>query len=117
MFENRPHWIYGDGDEPDYRFTLANERTFLAWVRTALALLAAGVFLDHLDPSVPAQVSRWLSTVLVILGMACAAAAWLRWARAERSMRRGGPLPRSQLTGLIAVIIVAVSLAVAIAWR
>jgi uncharacterized membrane protein YidH (DUF202 family) len=30
-------WLYGEGSEPDYRFSLANERTLLAWVRTALA--------------------------------------------------------------------------------
>lgn len=37
--------------EPDYRFTLANERTFLAWIRTALALLAGGVAVIKLVPS------------------------------------------------------------------
>ena len=38
-------WVSADdGEEPDYRFTLANERTFLAWVRTALGLLAGGGF-------------------------------------------------------------------------
>ena len=42
----RPGWVYGRGHEPDVRFSLANERTFLAWIRTALALLAAGVALD-----------------------------------------------------------------------
>jgi putative membrane protein len=36
------------GQEPDYRFSLANERTFLAWIRTALAILASGVALDQL---------------------------------------------------------------------
>ena len=41
MTDRRPQWVYGEGEEPDPRFTLANERTFLAWVRTALAMLAA----------------------------------------------------------------------------
>src|SRR6185312_1745313 len=36
------HW-HELGEEPDYRFSLANERTFLAWIRTALALMAAAV--------------------------------------------------------------------------
>lgn len=40
------HWTR-EGKEPDYRFTLANERTFLAWVRTGLALLAGGLLLDQ----------------------------------------------------------------------
>ncbi len=26
------------GEAPDYRFSLANERTFLAWIRTASGL-------------------------------------------------------------------------------
>ena len=34
--------LRGVGHEPDYRFTLANERTFLAYIRTALAFFAAG---------------------------------------------------------------------------
>jgi putative membrane protein len=41
-----PAWRH-EGTEPDYRFTLANERTFLAWIRTALALLAGGVLLHQ----------------------------------------------------------------------
>lgn len=34
-----PHDWSRQGEEPDYRLTLANERTFLAWIRTALAIL------------------------------------------------------------------------------
>ena len=44
----RPGWVYDEGEEPDARYSLANERTFLAWIRTALAVLAAGVALDAL---------------------------------------------------------------------
>ena len=43
-FPPRPRgkwWLAGK--TPDYRFTLANERTFLAWIRTALALMAGAV--------------------------------------------------------------------------
>ena len=35
--------VFPAGREPDPRFTLANERTFLAWIRTALGLLAGGI--------------------------------------------------------------------------
>ena len=39
-------------EHPDIRFTLANERTFLAWLRTAIGLIAAGVAVFHfLDES------------------------------------------------------------------
>ena len=41
-----PAFVYRDGQEPDPRFSLANERTFLAWIRTALALAAAAIGLD-----------------------------------------------------------------------
>jgi putative membrane protein len=46
-----PRWVCGEGSEPDPRFTLANERTFLAWIRTALALPAGGVALEALTVS------------------------------------------------------------------
>src|ERR1043165_2701247 len=48
-FIRRPKW-FQEGQDPDYRFTLANERTFLAWIRTSLALLAAAVALVQLVP-------------------------------------------------------------------
>ena len=58
----QPRWVYDEGDEPDPRFSLANERTFLAWVRTALAMLAGGVALHALE--VPS--TDWLRTVVVV---------------------------------------------------
>lgn len=88
-----PRWVYATGDEPDYRFSLANERTFLAWIRTALALLAGAVALEVLDPEFPAVARRLLGGLLVASGTLVAASAWLRWAAAERAIRRGEPLP------------------------
>jgi putative membrane protein len=98
-----PDWIYGTGEEPDVRFSFANERTFLAWIRTALALLAAGVAVDAVDLSMSDRVQTWLSLLMVTLGLVCAGAAWLRWARAERAIRRGEPLPASG-TGLVLAV-------------
>ena len=43
-----PRWVYDEGTDPDPRFTLANERTFLAWIRTSIAFMAAGVAIDAL---------------------------------------------------------------------
>jgi putative membrane protein len=88
-----PRWVYGEGNEPDYRFSFANERTFLAWIRTALALLASGVALDVVELSVGDGVQRVLAMLLVTLGLACAVASWFRWARAEKAMRTAKPLP------------------------
>lgn len=88
-----PRWVYGTGDEPDARFSLANERTFLAWVRTALALLAAGVALEALDLPVEPRLRLAAAALLVVLGTATPLLAWTGWARAERAMRRREPLP------------------------
>ena len=40
------HRVLRGGTEPDPRFTLANERTFLAWIRTSLAFLAGGIAIE-----------------------------------------------------------------------
>jgi putative membrane protein len=89
----QPRWVYQAGDEPDPRFSLANERTFLAWVRTALAMFAGGVALHALG--VPA--TGWVRTLVVVAliglgGMICVLAL-VRWARVERAMRLHQPLP------------------------
>ena len=93
MTSNRwPGYVYGEGEEPDYRFSLANERTFLAWLRTTLALLAAGVAVDVIDIGVPAATTTGLAAMLLALGALCPLLAFLRWAMAERAMRREEPL-------------------------
>jgi putative membrane protein len=89
----QPRWVYDAGDEPDPRFSLANERTFLAWVRTALALFAGGVALHAL--AVPS--TDWLRGLLVVVligvgGLVCLLSL-VRWARIERAMRLHEPLP------------------------
>jgi putative membrane protein len=94
-----PGWVYGGGAEPDPRFSLANERTFLAWIRTGLALLAAGVGLDTLPLPIGARPQRMIAVELIALGLACTASAWWRWARTERAIRRGEPLPAASAFG------------------
>ncbi|WP_020666722.1 YidH family protein [Amycolatopsis nigrescens] len=89
--------------EPDYRFTLANERTFLAWIRSALGLLAGGVAVDQL---VPLPSGSWVRTVLalgcVALAATLAATSYPRWRRVQTAMRRGDPLPRSRMLPVLA---------------
>src|SRR4051794_34662461 len=87
MDDNRvPQWIYGAGKEPDYRFSLANERTFLAWIRTSLGLIGGGVAVEAFGVASP-DVRSFLVTLLVTLGGVCGAAASVRWARIERALR------------------------------
>ena len=101
-----PHWVYSAGEEPDYRFSFANERTFLAWIRTALALLAGGVAVDALALAMPSGLQQTLAALLVALGLACALASWFRWAKAERAMRCREPLPASLLSAVLTAVLV-----------
>lgn len=99
-----PKWRQ-TGQEPDYRFSLANERTFLAWIRTALGLLAGGVLLDqlstHLQP-------RWavlaLVTGLCALATALCAMAYVHWRANEIAMRHGLRLPSTVAIPLLAFV-------------
>lgn len=104
--------------EPDYRFTLANERTFLAWVRTAFALLAGGVavgqlFTGELDPIT----HRILGGGCVGLAALVAVGAFLRWRQVQAAMRRDGPLPGPVMVKLLVggVLVASVGCALLIA--
>src|SRR3954468_21915524 len=83
---------------PDYRFTLANERTLLAWLRTGLALVAGGVAVATYAPDLGA---RWGSATaavaLVLLGVASGGAGSERWRANEAAIRADRPLPVSRL--------------------
>ena len=93
-----------DGREPDPRFTLANERTFLAWIRTSLAFLAGGIALEAFAVELFPHVLRAaLSVFIVTIGLLIATGAMFRWMRVERSMRRGEPLPLPAIIPLLAV--------------
>lgn len=84
--------------ELDYRFTLANERTFLAWLRTGLAFLAAAVALAQLVPRFgSAPWHETLAMLLVALSITSSLGGTWRWRAVERAMRAGEPLPRSRL--------------------
>ena len=83
--------------EPDYRFTLANERTFLAWERTSLGLLAAAVAIVQFFPEFGFPGARHvLGAVLTILAMLSAGLGLHRWRQVDSAMRRGLPLPRQE---------------------
>ncbi|HEU4947849.1 MAG TPA: DUF202 domain-containing protein [Kribbella sp.] len=98
------------GEPPDYRFTLANERTFLAWIRTALALMAAGVAVVQLIPGLPVM-RHALGFVLISLGGVLAAGSYAHWEHNERAMRLGERLPHSPVPRLVAGVLSLAALA------
>lgn len=102
--------------EPDPRFTLANERTFLAWNRTALALVVAGLGIVQLLPPFPGV--PWgrhlLALPLIVLGAILPAGGFADWKRNQRALRRGDPLPRSALPRILSAVVAVVAVAAAI---
>jgi putative membrane protein len=103
-----PRRVYREGDEPDPRFTLANERTFLAWIRTALALIAAGVAVETLIGDAGGAGRTLLAVALIGLGTVCGALAFGRWMGTERALRTGRPLPAPVLAPVLGYGIAAV---------
>lgn len=106
--------------EPDYRFTLANERTFLAWIRTALALIAGGIAVVQFVPSfgIPG-VRHGLSVALTAAGGLLAALAVRRWQRVQAAMRRGEDLPPTHVPMLLGgalFVVTMVILVVLVVW-
>jgi inner membrane protein YidH len=104
------------GSEPDARFTFANERTFLAWNRTALALVVAGLAIAQLLPPFPGvPFGRHLLAVpLIALGAIIAVAGYLEWRRDQHALRHGQPLPRSSLPRILAASIAAMAVVAAV---
>lgn len=101
-----------DGTEPDARFTLANERTFLAWNRTALALVVAGLAVAQLLP--PFAGVPWgrsaIATPLILLGAVMSVLSYAEWRANQHALRHGAPLPRSRLPRILAFTITVIAL-------
>jgi putative membrane protein len=111
-----PAWTE-EGVEPDYRYTLANERTFLAWLRTALAMMAGALAVTQLLP--PFALRGLISSLLAAAGCLLSAGAYLRWVANQRAMRGGRPLPHTpallvlsatlSLIGVVSLVVTLVS--------
>jgi putative membrane protein len=105
------------GSDPDPRFTFANERTFLAWNRTALALIAAGLAAAQFLKFHLHELRLIIAIPLIVLGAVLALASFLHWEDSERAMRLREPLryswmPRVLTGGITVIALVGAILAV-----
>jgi putative membrane protein len=108
-------WLIGPdprevGEEPDPRFSYANERTFLAWNRTGLALISVGLVVAQLLP--PFSIAggrRIIGLPLIALGAIVSIVSLREWSNNERAMRQRRPLPGSALPRIVAIVIAVVA--------
>ncbi|MFE1171204.1 YidH family protein [Streptomyces sp. NPDC058773] len=98
-----PARVREEGVTPDYRFSLANERTFLAWLRTGLALVGGGFAVDQFLPRLHEELRLTFTVVLLVGGALCALRAVNHWVRCERAMRHGEDLPVSRFPSALAL--------------
>ncbi|MEU3989121.1 DUF202 domain-containing protein [Streptomyces platensis] len=98
-----PARVHEEGATPDYRFSLANERTFLAWLRTGLALVGGGFAVDQFLPRLHEGLRLIFTVVLLVGGALCALRAVNHWVRCERAMRRGEDLPVTRFPSALAL--------------
>ena len=107
-------------EEPDYRFTLANERTFLAWQRTALGLLAAAVAVIQFVPQFGVPGARHVvGLLLAALAISTSGMGLVRWRQVDRAVRSGRPLPRRPTPAYLAIgfVVIAVVMVGLMVWR
>ncbi len=101
-----PHEIRETGTTPDYRFSLANERTFLAWIRTGLALIAGGLAVAQFLSPLPVKgLKEALSILPIAIGVFLALRAVDHWIRCEMAMRHNRPLPASRFPAVLALVV------------
>jgi putative membrane protein len=95
--------LLGGGSDPDPRFTLANERTFLAWIRTSLAMVAGGIAVEAFTSGLLGpELRKTVAVLLLLLGLMTAGGSFFRWLGVERAMRHQAPLPAPLLAPILA---------------
>ncbi|MFI9807030.1 YidH family protein [Streptomyces sp. NPDC052301] len=109
-----PELVRDEGGTPDYRFSLANERTFLAWLRTSLALIGGGFAVDQFLPDLRRAWRVGLALALLGAGVLCALRAVNHWVRCERAIRRGEDLPASRFPALLSLVVAVVAVAMVV---
>ncbi|KZF00393.1 hypothetical protein A2J03_10820 [Rhodococcus sp. EPR-157] len=100
---------------PDERFTLASERTFLAWMRTSLGLLAGGVAVVHLVPDFSTGwVRTTLGLVLILMAASASMVGLRRWRQVRKALETGAPMPEAKDLWIFAVGIGAIAVMAAV---
>ncbi len=107
-------WVRSVGDDPDPRFTLANERTFLSWVTTSLGLLGIGLAVGTIIPGEHFSINL-LALLWILLAAILSVRALVRWFRMERAIRLNQGLPLSTSIPVVAAAIACLSVATGIA--
>lgn len=111
-----PRRIYSEGVEPDPRYVLANERTFLAWIRTGIAFIAGGIALSAIPLNMDESLRKGLAVIALAIGALLALWAWFSWMRVERAMRKQEPLPNSPMLVILSGAILAFAVIAVIAF-
>lgn len=88
-----PRGVFDQGNDPDTRFSLANERTYLAWTRTSIALVAGAIAVHSPFLALSQAAALGLSIWLLILAVVCVQQGWYRWRRVELALRTGQLMP------------------------
>jgi len=97
--------------QPDVQLSFANERTFLAWERTALGLITAGLAITQLLPSFDFPGGRRLIGLpLIGLGMVIGAVSYWEWRRNQDAIRDDRALTQSRLPLVVAIVVSVVAL-------
>jgi len=101
-------------DTPNAQLLLANERTFLAWIRTSLALLVTGVALEAFEVPIPEEWRTVSAGLFVLLGIAAAVQAWIGWRATDAAARKGDPVPPPVTRTLLVAGVIAATVVIAI---
>ena len=107
-------WVRSVGDDPDPRFTLANERTFLSWVTTSLGLLGIGLAVGTIIPGEHFAINL-LAILWILMAAVLSWRALVRWFRMERAIRLNQGLPLSTSIPVVAVSLAVLAVATGIA--
>ncbi|MDX6915233.1 DUF202 domain-containing protein [Pectobacterium carotovorum] len=107
--DKTPWW--NQGKTPDYRFSLANERTFLAWIRTALAFLAGAVGIDQFTVHVDPLMRQGLALLLVVCAALLGGLAYRRWVSNEKAMRQESDMPYTPMLLTVTLFITLIAMA------